>query len=134
MPPLYIYYTLFIIFCVRYFVIFENIISNACSHGFSEAERAYKIRITGEINGKDISIYVSNNGNPIHKDFSANDVFKYAKSTSDAISGHHGTGGYEVWKLMKQFGGSAEFISTPEEEYTVTYKLTFQISNIIDTL
>lgn len=111
-------------------LIFENIISNACSHGFSEAEKAYKVRITGELNGKDISIYVSNNGNPIHKDFSANDVFKYAKSTSDAISGHHGTGGYEVWKLMKQFGGSAEFISTPNEEYTVTYKLTFQISNI----
>ena len=115
-------------------LIFENIISNACSHGFSETEKAYKIRITGDINGKDLSIYVSNNGNPIHKDFSANDVFKYAKSTSDAISGHHGTGGYEVWKLMKQFGGSAEFFSTPDEEYTVTYKLTFQISNTIKTL
>lgn len=115
-------------------LILENIISNACSHGFTETEKAYKIRISGEINGNHLTIYVSNNGAPIHKDFTANDVFKYAKSTSDAISGHHGTGGYEVWKLMKQFGGSAEFISTPEEEYTVTYKLTFQISNIIGTL
>ena len=115
-------------------LILENIISNACSHGFAEAEKAYKIKISGELTGKYLSIYVSNNGAPIHKDFSTTDVFKYAKSTSDAISGHHGTGGYEVWKLMKQFGGSAEFISTPDEEYTVTYKLTFQISNIIGTL
>lgn len=115
-------------------IILENIISNACAHGFKDSEINYKIKISSEISGKYLSIFVANNGAPIHKDFSEKDVFKYAKSTSDALSGHHGFGGYEVWKLMKEFGGTSEFISTPEEEYTVTYKLTFPVSNILNIL
>lgn len=123
----------FINFPVEAFeIILENIISNACSHGFIDNEAQYKIKISGEISGKNLSIFVSNNGAPIHNDFSEKDVFKYAKSTSDALSGHHGTGGYEVWKLMKEFGGTSEFISRPEEEYTVIYKLTFPISNMVN--
>ena len=111
-------------------VILENIISNACSHGFVDKEKKYQIKIYSNVEGKDLSIFISNNGAPIRKDFSTEDVFKYSKSTSDAISGHHGIGGYEVWKYMQEFGGKTDVISTPDEEFTVTYKLTFPISNI----
>jgi hypothetical protein len=30
---------------------------------------------------------------------------------------------------MRAFGGSAEIISKPDEEYSVTYKLTFKDAN-----
>lgn len=43
---------------------------------------------------------------------------------------HFGIGGYEIQKLMREFGGDAEFISDPESEFPVSYKLTFYITNI----
>ena len=115
-------------------IIFDNIIANACSHGFIGKNKEYYIRFRAELDGKNISILISNNGAPLHRDLDSNHVFKYGNTTSNSLDGHYGIGGYQIWKLMKEHNGVAEVISTPEEEFTVTYKLTFPISNLIAVL
>lgn len=117
-------------------IIFDNIISNACSHGFSDKDphnNIVKISIFSEDNKYVISL--SNNGAPIIRDFSSEDIFTYGKSSKEGRSTnnkqHCGIGGYEIRKLMRDFDGEAEVLSYPEEEYTVEYKLTFSNTNIL---
>ena len=70
-------------------------------------------------------ILISNNGKPIHEKISLEDVFTYGRSSKSGQA-HYGIGGYEVRNLMREFHGEAEFISTPQENFPVTYKLTFK--------
>jgi len=112
-------------------IIFDNIINNACSHGFVGRENSnnyIKIEISDE--GCDYIISISNNGNAIHSDLSPGDVFTYGR-TSQNNNNHFGIGGYEIRKLMREFNGDAEFISQPEAEFSITYKLKFTDTNII---
>lgn len=112
-------------------VIFDNIIHNACSHGFlgRETEKNY-VRIELNLEGDSYIILISNNGHPIHRDISPEDVFMYGR-TSQNGNDHFGLGGYEILKLMREFGGDAEFMSFPGEEFSVAYKLTFNDTNIV---
>ena len=112
-------------------IILDNIISNACSHGFKDEGKDYYIRFILDVSGKDLTLVVSNNGEPLHKELGANGVFKYGNTTSNSLDGHFGIGGYEIWKLMKDFNGTAEIISAPEQNFTVSYKLTFPLSNYV---
>ena len=115
-------------------IILDNIISNACAHGFKSNEKSYYIRFKVEISGKNISLLISNNGEPLHKDLDTQGIFKYGNTTGNTSDGHYGIGGYQVWKLMKDFNGTSEVISTPEDNFTVTYKLTFPLSNHVASL
>ena len=72
-----------------------------------------------------VVLYISNNGAPLHPELDSDAVLEYGRSTSLNEHGHSGLGGYEIADIMEQFGGSVEVLSTPNEEYTVTYKLTF---------
>lgn len=117
-------------------IIFDNIISNACSHGFSEEDslnNIIKIDILRE-DGKYV-ISLSNNGSPIISDFSSEDIFTYGRSSKEGGKTnnrqHCGIGGYEIRKLMRDFSGEAEILSYPNEEYSVVYKLIFKDTNII---
>jgi signal transduction histidine kinase len=112
-------------------IILDNIISNACSHGFKDEGKDYYIRFILDVSGKDLTLVVSNNGEPLHKELDANGVFKYGNTTSNSLDGHFGIGGYEIWKLMKDFNGTAEIIIAPEQNFTVSYKLTFPLSNYV---
>lgn len=111
---------------------FDDIINNACSHGFNnEASAANIVKI--ELNDTEEGhpcIKISNNGNPVHKDFSPVDVFTYGKSSRSGQS-HYGIGGYEIRYIMRDFKGDVEFISAPQEEFPVGYKLTFKGNNNI---
>ena len=114
-------------------IIFDNIISNACSHGFvgreeKPDENIIRIELTTE--GTDHIISISNNGMPVRDDVTENYVFRYNESTKHG-KGHSGIGGYEVKHLMKEFDGDAEFISQPENEFPVTYKLIFHNTGIV---
>ena len=40
-------------------------------------------------------------------------------------------GGYEIKKLMKEFDGDVEIVSSPEAEYTVAYRLVFRKTSIL---
>lgn len=109
-------------------IIFDNIVSNACSHGFEDREPAKnRIRIEIKSEGTNYVLYISNNGKPLDLQLqeSTDNVFAYGISSKDKNSHHYGIGAYEVKNLMRQFEGEAELISEPQMEYTVTYKLTF---------
>lgn len=104
-------------------MVLNNIISNAVSHGFSEDKRdENKIRIGLEARGSDYVLTVANNGAPLK--ITKEDVFIYGQ-TSGETEKHFGIGGYEIKKLMNEFDGDAELISSPDEEFTVTYRLVF---------
>ena len=38
---------------------------------------------------------------------------------------HNGIGGYEIKRLMSEFGGDVKISSNPQKEFTVTYELEF---------
>ena len=114
-------------------IVFDNIVSNACCHGFKDrTNNVVKIELKSE--GDNFVIIISNNGSAIHAQIKPEEVFVYGKTSKMGKSGdkdetHFGIGGYEVQKLMREFGGDAEFISDPESDFPVSYKLTFYNTN-----
>lgn len=117
-------------------IIFDNIVSNACCHGFKDrADRQNILKIELSPEEDNYVVVVSNNGSAIHKQIKPEDVFIYGKtskmgSASTGSESHFGIGGYEVQKLMREFGGDAKFVSEPDSEFPVSYKLTFYNTNL----
>ena len=111
-------------------IIFDNIVSNATSHGFVDNGKPHFIKNELTSEGSDYIITISNNGLPLDNRLTIQDVFTYNKSSKNGKS-HFGLGGYEVQKLMREFGGEAEFSSAPNSEFPVSYKLVFHNTNII---
>ena len=108
-------------------IIFDNIVSNACSHGFMGRENnpdSNIIKIELSMDGTDCIISISNNGKPVPENVTEDYVFTYNHSTQLG-NNHDGIGGYEVKRLMQEYDGDAEFISQPESAFPVTYKLVF---------
>ncbi len=106
--------------------VFNNIINNACSHGFeNESSNLNIVKIELLMDDGLPCITISNNGKPINEKISEEDVFTYGRSSKSGLT-HHGIGGYEIRNLMREFKGIAEFISTPQAEFPVSYKLTFK--------
>lgn len=110
-------------------IILDNIVSNAVAHGFKDANKEHKIRFELSMEGSNYILCISNNGSPLPKKDNLDEVFVWGQSSGGA--GHAGIGCYQVRDLMKNFGGTAEIISTPEDEFTVTYVLTFTKTNIV---
>jgi signal transduction histidine kinase len=116
-------------------MVFDNIVSNACSHGFAGREDKPErnvIRIELSTEGTNHIITISNNGKPADSVVNSDFVFTYSKSTQSGKE-HNGIGGYEVKRLMQEFGGEAEFVSDPESEFPVSYRLTFYNTNVLTT-
>lgn len=114
--------------------IFDNIISNACEHGFvgrEEDDNIVKINIDSE--GTDYIVSVSNNGEPLDRGIKCEEITIYGQTSGDTNK-HFGIGGYEIKRLMEEFGDSLEIVSEPNAEFTVTYKLIFHDTNITFTL
>jgi type I restriction enzyme M protein len=110
--------------------IFNNIIANAVEYGFHNTETpGNKIRFRCFREDSNVIIEIANNGEPLKEGVEAETIFTANFSTLLNTRGHSGTGATEVRSLMEQFGGSAEAYSTPDEEYTLTYKLIFNESN-----
>ena len=111
-------------------MVFDNIINNACSHGFeNKVSESNIVKIEVQMDNGLPYIVISNNGNPIHEKISSEDVFTYGRSSKSGQA-HYGIGGYEIRNLMREFQGEAEFISTPQEDFPVSYKLSFkEVSN-----
>ncbi len=111
-------------------IVFDNIVSNACSHGFTDNNAKNAIRIELFSEGSNYIVTIANNGKPIHEKISQSDIFTYGISSKSG-KGHFGIGGYEIKKLMQDFNGDAEVISTPSEEFAVSYRLIFFNTNIM---
>ena len=109
--------------------IFDNIVSNACAHGFvgrEEANNIIKIEIDNV--GSDYIVSVSNNGEPLDTGMKCEEITIYGQTSGDTNK-HFGIGGYEIKRLMEEFGDSLEIVSEPDAEFTVTYKLIFHDTN-----
>lgn len=115
-------------------IIFDNIISNACAHGFDGRETEDNI-VKIEINslGTDYIVSISNNGKPLDNLISTEDVTIYGQTSGDTNK-HFGIGGYEIKRLMEEFGDKVQIISNPDSEFPLTYKLIFHDTNILNTL
>lgn len=107
--------------------ILDNIIANALSHGFKRQDKIYKIKFDIITDDEQVILLVSNNGEPLHERMKSDEVFTYGHTSGD--DSHSGIGCYQIKDYMDTLKGSVEIISTPEEEFTVTYKLTFVNAN-----
>ena len=111
-------------------IIVDNIVSNAVAHGFND-DIEHTIRFTIEIEGTNIVLAISNDGSPLPADRNPEDIFIYG--VSEGGKNHLGIGAYQVRNLMREFDGDAEIISTPEEDFTVTYRLIFTKTTFNDS-
>lgn len=106
-------------------MIFNNILSNASSHGFNntpDIANTVRIRLWKEDNN--IIVSISNNGAPCVSDISAEDLLTYGKTSN--IQSHCGIGGYEVKHLMNDFGQKVEVHLNEDREFPVEYRLFFK--------
>ena len=115
--------------------IFDNIIANAVAHGFTDSTRSdYKVRFSWEANGMEMTLVIENNGKAIPTEVNTADILEYGFSTSLNSGGHNGIGCSEIATIMRDFDGIVKVISTPQDEYTVKYMLTFKRTNTILSL
>ena len=112
--------------------ILDNIVSNACNYGFANKDD-YKnmIQLNISQSGTDYIVEISNNGAPLASGINPDDVFTYGRTTGDTGS-HYGIGGYEIKKLMREFNGDAELLTSADNDYHVIYKLIFHNTNLIN--
>ncbi len=111
-------------------IIIDNIVSNAVSHGFTDPECEHIIRFEFSPSGSSYILSISNNGTPLPADKNPEDVFIWGQTSGGGD--HAGIGGYQIHDLMEEFGGKADIVSSPDEEFTVTYRLTFTKTNLLD--
>ena len=115
-------------------IIFDNIISNACAYGFVGREGEDNIvRIEIKTDGTDYIVDVSNNGLPLDSAMSPEDVTIYGRTSGDAAD-HFGIGGYEVKRLMEEFGDTVKIIADASSDFPITYRLVFHDTNINSVL
>lgn len=113
--------------------IFNNIVANAIAHGFPNEKPNKEIRFDWKTEEGNIIITIANNGLPLKRGVTGNDVLMSGFTTAlneNSKDGtlHSGQGGFEIKSLMEGMG-SVEVISQPEEEFPVLYKLTFEKTN-----
>lgn len=102
--------------------IFDNIIRNAISHGF-EPSRNNIVLLKACQNDDYVVLSVCNNGLPISKGLTEDDILSWGRSTNLGENGHEGIGGNEIKNIIKFYGGKVNILSTPQDEYTVEYQL-----------
>lgn len=106
-------------------IILNNIVSNASSHGFSNAPSpANMIKFGIENIGGNFVVSVANNGKPCPPDMTPEQMIKYGESSD--LKHHCGIGGYEINQLMIDFEGSVDILLDAEAEFPVEYRLTFK--------
>ena len=109
--------------------ILDNIVSNAQSHGFDKSRNDYHIKFSWYAENKIVKLLIENNGSPIPDDRDPASLLEYGVSTALHSDVHNGIGCNEIDDIMQRYDGKVEIISSPQEEYTVKYLLTFYRSN-----
>ena len=112
--------------------ILDNIISNAQSHGFDRSRNDYHIKFSWYVENKTIKLIIENNGSPIPNDRNPDSLLEYGVSTALHSDGHNGIGCNEIDDIIQRYDGKVEIVSSPQEEYTVKYLLTFYRSNSVN--
>ena len=111
--------------------VFDNIVSNARAHGFTDKSREdYVIQTSWTTDGLNMLIKIANNGAALPSDLNTDLVLEYGYTTALNQQGHAGIGGGEMAEIMHKFGGDIRVISTPDKKFTVTYVLTMPLASI----
>lgn len=111
--------------------VFDNVVANACAHGFTDANRKdYVIQTSWTTDGLNLLIEVANNGTPMPSDINPDLVLEYGYSSALNQNGHGGIGGGEIAEVMRKYGGDVKIISTPEKKFTVTYVLKMPLASL----
>ena len=111
--------------------VFDNIVSNAREHGFTDKSRKdYVIQTSWTTDGLNMLIKVANNGAALPSDLNTDLVLEYGYTTALNKQGHAGIGGGEMAEIMHKFGGDVRVVSTPDKKFTVTYVLTMPLASI----
>ena len=112
-------------------LVFNNIIANARAHAFTdETRKDYLLRFSWKADGLGLKLEIANNGTPIPADRDTASLFEYGVSSKLHQDGHNGIGCNVIDDIMRRFDGKVEIVSSPEDEFTVKYILTFK-SNIL---
>ena len=107
--------------------IFNNIVSNAQAHGFTdETRKDYKLKFSWRSDKTGLFIEIENNGTPIPTDRDTSSLLEYGVSTALHYDGHNGIGCNEIDDIMRRYDGDVHIISSPDSEYTVKYVLRFK--------
>lgn len=111
--------------------VFDNIVANACAHGFTDANRKdYVIQTSWTTDGLNLLIEMANNGTPMPSGINPDLVLEYGYSSALNQNGHGGIGGGEIAEVMRKYGGDVKIISTPEKKFTVTYVLKMPLASL----
>lgn len=109
-----------------YVRLIQNIVDNACHHGFSsDSNNIIRIEATSINEGKDVLLEISNNGKPFDKKFTEERLkIRGEKSVSSKSTG---IGGADIDQITKMYGGSFSMSFDEDSEFPVTYKIQFPI-------
>lgn len=115
--------------------IFDNILSNAKAYAFTDDLRKdYQLKFSWYADGTSLVVNVENNGTPIPEDRDTATLLEYGVSTALHKDGHNGIGCNEIKDIITRYDGKVEIVSTPTEDYTVKYVLTFNNANVFRLL
>ena len=113
--------------------IFNNIVSNAQAHGFTDdSHNDYLLKFSWHMDGMALIVEVENNGSPIPADRDVSSLLEYGVSTDLHHDGHNGIGCNEIDDIMQRYEGKVEIVSLPNDEFPVKYILTFNRSNMLE--
>lgn len=111
--------------------VLDNVVANAREHGFTDKSRTdYVIQTSWWTDGLNMIIEVKNNGEPMPEDLDTDLVLEYGYSSVLNQRGHGGIGGGQISELMRRYGGDVRVVSSPKEEFTVTYLLTMPLASL----
>lgn len=111
--------------------VFDNILSNAREHGFTDKSRQdYVVQTSWTTDGLNMLIKIANNGAALPSDLNTDLVLEYGYTTALNQQGHGGIGGGEMAEIMHKFGGDIRVVSTPDKKFTVTYVLSMPLASI----
>ena len=85
----------------------QNIINNACRHGFiNEEEHIIRIELSFDTDSNNYILQISNNGVPMEESINTNSYSSYGIKAGN--TSNTGLGGYIIETIVKRFKGSVE--------------------------
>lgn len=122
--------------CVKFprealITILDNIVSNACAHGFIGRDNNNLIKIVMELEHDQMFLRVSNNGCPINNTLKEDDIFTWGRTSQ--VGFHSGIGGAEIKYLMDSYQKNipsnerVRMIFDDSSDFPVQYVLKFEL-------
>lgn len=112
----------------HFYNLFSNIITNAVVHGFKDSVKnnIIKILISYDKSTEMVKLEISNNGKPIPEKFTLKHLITKGEKTTD--SSGTGTGGSDIYSIIKEYKGKFDIINLKNENFPVTYVIDFPIA------